>query len=61
VAVENTHLAFDIVRSVLETQYENGNIPNWRSRYGGTPDRSQPPVGSYAVLKLFLRTGQMDF
>lgn len=61
VAVENTHLAFDIVRSVLETQYENGNIPNWRSRYGGTPDRSQPPVGSYAVLKLFLRTGQIDF
>lgn len=30
VATESNHIAFDIVRSVLETQYENGNIPNWR-------------------------------
>ncbi len=61
VSIESNHIAFDIVRSVLETQYENGNIPNWRSRYGGTPDRSQPPVGSYVVLKLFLKTGQIEF
>lgn len=60
-SIESNHVAFDIVRSVLETQYENGNIPNWRSRYGGTPDRSQPPVGSYVVLKLFLKTGQIEF
>ncbi|MDD8019643.1 MAG: trehalase family glycosidase [Acidobacteriota bacterium] len=60
-SIEDTYLAFDIVRSVLETQYENGNIPNWRGRYGGAEDRSQPPVGSYAVLKLFLKTGDLEF
>jgi len=60
VAVESPDIAADVVRAVLETQYPNGNIPNWRSRFGGTPDRSQPPVGAYVVLKLFQRTGDMD-
>jgi glycogen debranching enzyme len=59
-AVESPGLAIDAVRAVLETQYPNGNIPNWRSRFGGTPDRSQPPVGAYVVLKLFQRTGNRD-
>jgi glycogen debranching enzyme len=54
--VESPELARSTVEAVLATQYENGNIPNWRGRFGGTPDRSQPPVGSFAVLKLFLRT-----
>ena len=55
--LESPKAAWDAVRAVLETQYPNGNIPNWRSRFGGTPDRSQPPVGAYVVLKLFQRTG----
>ncbi len=38
----------------LRTQYANGNVPNWRGRFGGTPDRSQPPVGAFATLKLHL-------
>jgi glycogen debranching enzyme len=59
-AVESPKLAVDAVKAVLETQYPNGNIPNWRGRYGGTADRSQPPVGAYAVLKLFQKTGDMD-
>jgi len=59
-AVESPKLAVDAVKAVLETQYPNGNIPNWRGRYGGTPDRSQPPVGAYAVLKLFQKTGDME-
>lgn len=59
-AIESTRLAFDVVKAVLETQYPNGNIPNWRGRYGGTPDRSQPPVGAYVVLKLFLKTGNQE-
>lgn len=58
--VESTKHARDIVRSVLETQYPNGNIPNWRGRFGGTPDRSQPPVGSYVVLKLFQKIGDIE-
>lgn len=59
-AVESPWHAKDIVQAVLETQYPNGNIPNWRSHYGGTPDRSQPPVGSFVVLKLFGKTGDLD-
>lgn len=60
ISVENTKIAFDVVKSVLQTQYPNGNIPNWRGRFGGTPDRSQPPVGSFVVLKLFLKTGNRE-
>jgi len=61
VSIESSKHAFDILRSVLQTQYANGNIPNWRSRYNGTPDRSQPPVGAYVVLKIFQRTADLDF
>ncbi len=59
-SVESSKHAKDILRAVLETQYPNGNTPNWRGRFGGTTDRSQPPVGSYAVLKVFLKLGDMD-
>ncbi len=60
VAVESSHHARQVVEAVLATQYPSGNIPNWRGRFGGTPDRSQPPVGSFAVLKLFGKTGDME-
>ena len=58
--LESQKLAVDVLRTVLETQYPNGNIPNWRGRFGGTPDRSQPPVGAFVVLKLFERLGDME-
>ncbi|MBM3310177.1 MAG: hypothetical protein FJY80_01575 [Candidatus Aminicenantes bacterium] len=58
-AVESSRLAADATRAVLDTQFANGNIPHWRSRFGGTPDRSQPPVGAYCVLKLFQKTGDL--
>lgn len=61
ISVESFELAEDVIRSVLETQYPNGNIPNWRGRSAGTPDRSQPPLGSYVVLKLFLKNANMGF
>ncbi len=60
-SIESIKHTKDILRSVLETQYPNGNIPNWRGRFGGTPDRSQPPVGSYVIWKCFQRDGDMDF
>lgn len=59
-SVESAEYSRDVIHSVLQTQYENGNIPNWRGRFSGTPDRSQPPVGSYCVLKVFQKTGDMD-
>jgi len=61
VSIESEKHAKDIIQAVLDTQYPNGNIPNWRGRFGGTPDRSQPPVGSYVVLKLFQKFGDMEF
>ena len=45
-------LAWSTLLAGLRTQYPNGNVPNWRSRRAGTPDRSQPPVGSFAALRL---------
>jgi len=59
-SLESSKHAEFILRAVLETQYRNGNIPNWRGRFGGTPERSQPPIGAYAVLKYFQKTGDLD-
>jgi len=59
-SAESSKHASDIIKAVLETQYPNGNIPNWRGRFSGSSDRSQPPVGSYAVLKLFLKLGDLE-
>ena len=53
-------LAWDALLAGLESRYPNGNVPNWRSRLGGTPDRSQPPVGSFAALKLHLTCPDQD-
>ncbi len=59
--VESPKLSLEAVRSILETQYPNGNIPGRRGGPNGTPDRSQPPIGSWAILRLFQKTGDMDF
>jgi hypothetical protein len=59
-ALESQKLAIDALRAVLETQYPNGNIPNWRSGSSGSGDRSQPPIGSFVALKLFERLGDME-
>jgi hypothetical protein len=60
-SVESIKHAKDVISSVLETQYPNGSIPNWRGRFGGSPDRSNPPIGSFAVWKCFQRDGDMEF
>jgi hypothetical protein len=60
VSLESQKLAFDALAAVLETQYPNGNIPNWRSRSNGSADRSQPPIGAFVTLKLFERLGDME-
>ena len=51
-ATASAELAWSTLLAGVESRYPNGNVPNWRSRRGGTPDRSQPPVGSYAALRL---------
>jgi len=59
-ALESQKLATDALRAILETQYPNGNIPNWRGRSSGSADRSQPPIGAFVVLKLFERLGDLE-
>ena len=59
-ATTSGRLAWDVLLAGLESRYPNGNVPNWRSRLGGTPDRSQPPVGSFAALKLHLTCPDVD-
>lgn len=49
-------LARSEIKVVLDSQYPWGNIPNWRSANNGSPDRSQPPVGTLAVMKCYLWT-----
>jgi hypothetical protein len=59
-ALESQKLALDALHAMLETQYPNGNIPNWRGRSGGSADRSQPPLGAYVVLKMFEKLGDLE-
>ena len=59
-ATVSSRLAWDALLAGLESRYSNGNVPNWRSRHGGTPDRSQPPIGSFAALKLHLTCPDRD-
>ena len=59
-ALESPDLARSALLAVLEAAYENGHVPNWRGRYGGTPDRSTPPLGAYTALTLFERTGDRE-
>jgi len=59
-AIESQKLAVEVLGAVLETQYPNGNIPNWRGRSTGTADRSQPPIGAFVTLKLFERLGDLE-
>ena len=53
-------LAWSTLLAGTESRYANGNVPNWRSRRGGTPDRSQPPIGSFAALRLYHTHPDLD-
>ena len=59
-SIESSKHTEEMIRAVLETQYPNGNIPHWRSRSDGTPDHSQPPIGSYVTLKVFQKFGNLE-
>ncbi|MDR2932520.1 MAG: hypothetical protein LBV27_05370, partial [Oscillospiraceae bacterium] len=48
------------VASIFDEMTPDGMIPNFGSQRGGSPDRSQPPVGSYCLLKLYRQTGDVD-
>lgn len=41
------------IDAIFQEMTSDGMIPNFGSERGGSPDRSQPPVGSYCILKLY--------
>jgi Trehalase len=53
--VEDTTQTSASSRAILLSQSPNGVVPNIAGGSGTTPDRSQPPVGSYAIWKNYRR------
>jgi hypothetical protein len=49
--LEDTTQTSDSTRAILLSQSPNGVVPNVDGGTGTSPDRSQPPVGSYIVWK----------
>ena len=48
------------IRAILSAQTDTGLVPNMTSGNGISPDRSEPPVGSYVVWKVFERRQDRD-
>jgi hypothetical protein len=48
------------IRAILSSQTETGVVPNMAAGNGITSDRSQPPVGSYVVWKVYQRRQDRD-
>ena len=48
------------VRAILLSQSANGVVPNVDAANGTSPDRSQPPVGAYIVLKNYERNPDLE-
>ena len=51
--IQNKELAMYQIYSIMSEITDSGMIPNFASQRGNSIDRSQPPVGSYCVLKLY--------
>ena len=58
--MEDTAQTSAAVRAILLSQSSNGVVPNIDGGSGTTPDRSQPPVGSYAVWKNYEHNQDRD-
>jgi hypothetical protein len=54
-SLEDREQTFATLRALLLAQTETGLVPNGLAGGGGTPDRSQPPIGSYAMWKVYQR------
>jgi hypothetical protein len=55
-SLDNKGLAYANAAAITRSITEAGFIPNYAGPYNlGSPDRSQPPVGSYVVHKIYQR------
>jgi len=55
--IQDKKLAEQQVYSILQEMTGDGMVPNFGSQRGKSVDRSQPPVGSYCILKLYRQFG----
>lgn len=58
--IEDPRQTSAAVRAILLAQAPNGVVPNVDAADGTSPDRSQPPVGAYIVLKNYERDGDLQ-
>jgi hypothetical protein len=58
--IEDPRQTSAAVRALLLAQAPNGVVPNVDAANGTSPDRSQPPVGAYVVLKNYEHDGDLD-
>ena len=58
--VEDSQQTSAGVRAILLAQTPNGVVPNVDAANGISPDRSQPPVGAYIVLKNYERNPDIE-
>ena len=54
-SVEDKAQTTAAIKAILLAQTETGLVPNIAAGSGITPDRSQPPVGSYCLWKVYQR------
>lgn len=60
-ATRDREMAYVAVRAALAEMTERGMLPNVGGGGGQTKDRSQPPVGSFCVWRLFELFGDKEF
>jgi len=59
-SLEDTAQTAAAIRAILLAQTDTGLVPNMASGGGITPDRSQPPVGSYVSWKVYEKLRDRD-
>jgi len=59
-SLEDTAQTAAAIRAILLAQTDTGLVPNMASGGGITPDRSQPPVGSYVTWKVYQKLKDRD-
>jgi len=55
ISSENKELAYSNIKAILSEITDDGFIPNFGASSRKSEDRSQPPVGSYCVWKIYLQ------
>jgi hypothetical protein len=60
-SVEDRTQTLVAIKAILSAQTDTGVVPNIASGSGASPDRSQPPVGSYVTWKIYQKFPDREF